>query len=1026
LRGLGEKDVARRAELSAEIGAIKDRLVSASKSAAVEDYGFAHYIGSQQTDVHLNTTRGRLEFNIPAQVVNRGGSNSAPRRVTYDSQPFVPGASATGNELTAGGDTVVPLDYVGMPYFTLVNAHNGHDPGTSNDDATASNQGGIGVTFYAGFDIVDIFGDYSQFDGEMAFAAAVGNTTGITGASDFLPAGGFWYQEMRVGFQTMPTSLPGNYTEEDGEAYFQGGDLWVVGDFQLGLPDAASTAHWNGAPYTFHYQFGNFYVGEDQNGGPGFYLGGPCTTPPGIIGFGSEDCGHTAADNNPEVRNQYSQGGWDPGATQFMYGPSWEFQGTGDIFQDSFIMASIHGLDGLVVFAGNVLQTVLQRQDEDAMLNKVEVSNSSECSVAGDPNCQTGILALDNMWVNWYGTLNLDLGNVNAPLGNQPGVDGDIEVIVLNPTPEGSFVGRNSAPDQFVSGFGDGARDSYVAPNMPIRRTTIEELASGGEVNTYAYYFPHGYVRGPTEGLPQGREFFQPLLLQTTEDQSRGSWAKSTRLDYNEVIDTLEEDFAPFNTDAQGSDGTTIQNGLLVNSISQILYQVEYFDTPLSDDVDLVNPNDQIPSADPNIRLSADGLPGVLDITRIRILHWSCDDTDGDGIRDYQFLGLAGVYDTVNDGGIDDPSFFNNDFINGIPNLIQEGVNVHQCNIFGIGANGFENPVDGPIGGGVSNEDVARLQLIHDAPGAGTVDVYLDGEWVASLEFDNDNDATAKATGFGAAPSGNVQIDVVPAGGSIGDAVLSGTVDLTEGESQVLVIGNDGASFNATVLPNAKLAASGDGVDIRLLHNAASAPSSVDIRTLDPFNDNLPSRILANNLDYLEYSGYTSLATETHSIEVSTSDNSAVAGVYLFNFNGLGGEALTCFVSNTDLGKQDAVAILCADINGNIIEPDVITDVEGAELPIEFALEGNYPNPFNPSTTIQFDLPETAEVSVEVIDMLGRRVMALPAQTVQAGADRTFQVDAANLASGVYLYRLIVKTANGTPEFHTGRMTLVK
>lgn len=1029
VRELGEEDAARRAELFAEIREIKARVASAAKSSQVDGYGYAHFIGSQKTDVHLNTTRGRLEFNIPAQVINRSGSNSAPRQVTYDSQPFVPGAPATGNNLTTGGDTVVPLDYVGMPYFTIVNAHNGHDPGTSNDDNTATNQGGIGVTIFAGFDIFDIFGDYNQFDGEMAFAAGVANTTANTGASDFTPAGGFWFMEMRVGFQTVPTSLPGNFTEEDGEAYFQGGDLWVIGDFQLGLPNAASTAHWNGYPYTYHYQFGNFYVGEDQDPGPGFYLGAPCTTPPGVIGFGSEDCGHTAADNNSELRNQYAQGGWNeapgPSGNLIHFGPTYEFQGTGDIFQDSFVMASIHGLDGIVYFAGNVLQTVLHRQDEDAMFNKVEVTNSSQCA-AGDFNCPTGILTLDNMWVNWYGTLNLDLGNVNAPAGNMPGVAGDIEVIVLNPTPEGPFVGRNSALDQFVSGFGDGARDSYVAPNAPIRRTTIEELASGGDVNTYAYYFPHGWVRGPDAELPQGREFFQPLLLQTTEDQSRGNWAKSTRLDYDEVADALAETFEPFNTDAQGSDGTNIQDGLLVNTVSQILYQVEYFDTPLNDDVDLVNPNDQIPSADPNIRISADGLPGVLDLKRIRILHWSCDDLDGDGIRDYEFLGLAGVYDTEADGGIDDGSFFNNDFINGIPNLIQEGVDVRQCNIFGIGANGFENPIDAPIGGGTFVQDVARLQLIHDAPGAGEVDVYLDGEWVTTLEFDNDGDAVGKATGFGAAPAGNISIDVVPAGGAIGDAVLSATIDLTQDESHVVVVGNDGGTFNASVLPDAKLQADGSGVDIRLLHNAANAPSSVDIRTLDPFNNNLPNRILANNLDYLEYSGYTSLAAETHSIEVSTSDNAAVAGVYLFNFNGLGGEALTCFASNTDLGKQDAVAILCADINGNIIEPDVITDTESSELPAEFALEGNYPNPFNPSTTIQFDLPETAEVSVEVIDMLGRRVMTLPAQTVQAGADRTFQVDAANLASGVYLYRLIVKTANGTPEFHTGRMTLVK
>lgn len=96
-----------------------------------------------------------------------------------------------------------------------------------------------------------------------------------------------------------------------------------------------------------------------------------------------------------------------------------------------------------------------------------------------------------------------------------------------------------------------------------------------------------------------------------------------------------------------------------------------------------------------------------------------------------------------------------------------------------------------------------------------------------------------------------------------------------------------------------------------------------------------------------------------------------------------------------------------------------------SEQPKDFTLEGNYPNPFNPSTTIVFDLPVHAEVGVNVYDMLGRQVMSLPVQSISAGSDQKIQVDASHLASGTYLYRLTARTSAKT-LVKTGRMTLVK
>lgn len=77
----------------------------------------------------------------------------------------------------------------------------------------------------------------------------------------------------------------------------------------------------------------------------------------------------------------------------------------------------------------------------------------------------------------------------------------------------------------------------------------------------------------------------------------------------------------------------------------------------------------------------------------------------------------------------------------------------------------------------------------------------------------------------------------------------------------------------------------------------------------------------------------------------------------------------------------------------------------GRAIPRDFRLEQNYPNPFNPSTVIEFTLPQRAHVSLELYDVLGRRVMTLVDGTLEAGSHRTV-VDASRLAAGVFFYRL--------------------
>ncbi len=88
-------------------------------------------------------------------------------------------------------------------------------------------------------------------------------------------------------------------------------------------------------------------------------------------------------------------------------------------------------------------------------------------------------------------------------------------------------------------------------------------------------------------------------------------------------------------------------------------------------------------------------------------------------------------------------------------------------------------------------------------------------------------------------------------------------------------------------------------------------------------------------------------------------------------------------------------------------------DAQQETLPFTFALRGNYPNPFQEATNISFDLPWPANVRVDVTDVLGRRVLALPYQDMAAGWGRSIRLDGAALASGHYVYRVHVLSPEG-------------
>ncbi|MDQ7054235.1 MAG: T9SS type A sorting domain-containing protein [candidate division KSB1 bacterium] len=90
------------------------------------------------------------------------------------------------------------------------------------------------------------------------------------------------------------------------------------------------------------------------------------------------------------------------------------------------------------------------------------------------------------------------------------------------------------------------------------------------------------------------------------------------------------------------------------------------------------------------------------------------------------------------------------------------------------------------------------------------------------------------------------------------------------------------------------------------------------------------------------------------------------------------------------------------------------------DQPNVFYLYPNYPNPFNRNTWIEYSLPRNTEVTLDLLDVTGRRIRRLLHRWQPVGHYR-IKLEAGNLASGLYLYRL-----TAAPYRQTRKLLLLK
>jgi hypothetical protein len=94
-------------------------------------------------------------------------------------------------------------------------------------------------------------------------------------------------------------------------------------------------------------------------------------------------------------------------------------------------------------------------------------------------------------------------------------------------------------------------------------------------------------------------------------------------------------------------------------------------------------------------------------------------------------------------------------------------------------------------------------------------------------------------------------------------------------------------------------------------------------------------------------------------------------------------------------------------------------------IPGQYSLSNNYPNPFNPSTTIEFGLPEQSKVTLSVFNILGQKVFEMSDGSLAAGVHSTL-FDASQLSSGMYFYGIHATGKSGRNFVEFKKMLLLK
>ena len=320
-----------------------------------------------------------------------------------------------------------------------------------------------------------------------------------------------------------------------------------------------------------------------------------------------------------------------------------------------------------------------------------------------------------------------------------------------------------------------------------------------------------------------------------------------------------------------------------------------------------------------------------------------------------------------------------------------------------------------------NDSEVVSVQFIQNIIGA-DVDLYLNG----TRHIDDFSFQSAKP--LSPVEAGSINLEVVAANTTNRDSPLFSDQIILFPDStyQVILQGKGTDNITALVLSDDQKNIPEDTVGVRIIHGAPDL-GQVDIQVLDQEIRPNVIEVLGSGLKYGDSKAYTLLPSEQYNIAVYESSNNSVVEVYTIDWSQSSKRRGVLILSGNGSSAAEGLSILGIWESGDIYFPSLVTSIqEDQPMDISSVTAGNFPNPFRGTTYLWFNLQETVDVEIEVIDVLGRTAFSSVAGRVKKGERYQYEINTTGWPSGVYFYRIIASTTNASATVFTGKMTRIK
>ena len=297
----------------------------------------------------------------------------------------------------------------------------------------------------------------------------------------------------------------------------------------------------------------------------------------------------------------------------------------------------------------------------------------------------------------------------------------------------------------------------------------------------------------------------------------------------------------------------------------------------------------------------------------------------------------------------------------------------------------------------------AQVQIVHNSPSP-TVDIYVDG--VVALE-----DVVYRAS--------TVLVDL-PINSEIGFATSDGELidtfpfQLTENDKYVVVasgvVGDETQPFNLLVSSLQDGNSDDQHFALKVMHGVTDAPA---------FDIYANGELIIKNLVYGDFQGYLQVPVDDYTLDIAVHGSKESVASFSAPLSTFGGVSGIVYVSGflSPVETDSALALVLTTPSGYVETlPATVTaletqKIENTELN-SFVLLQNFPNPFNPVTSISYHLTSASTVAITIYDLMGNVVKNL-FSGIDGPGYKNINWDATNnsgdlVTSGMYFYKLQV------------------